>query len=83
MKYGYTNISVFKDNGYRGIGTDSPAFSIMDQQINAGKIGVVLVYDIDRIGQNMRSRRKWIKDIKKMGIEFIPVRELLKNQATL
>jgi len=53
IQNGYEDFTLYVDNGYNGNNLDRPAFSQMDADITAGKIGTVIVHNICRIGRNL------------------------------
>ena len=48
----FPNPSFFVDDGYSGTSYDRPAFQKMLDEIEAGKVGVVLTKDLSRLGRN-------------------------------
>ena len=49
---GFTNCVHYTDDGYSGVNFDRPGWNRMIDDMEAGKIGVVLVKDMSRIGRN-------------------------------
>lgn len=49
---GYTNISVFCDDGISGVTMDRPDFNRMLEQLQLGKAAAVFVKDLSRLGRN-------------------------------
>jgi len=70
---GYENISVYSDNGYSGTNFIRPAFMRMENDIAAGKIGLVISKNISRIGRDYIGVATWFDRIEQDGISFISV----------
>lgn len=68
---GYDNIKYYQDNGYSGLNFERPAFLQMCEDIKAGNIQCLLVYDISRIGRNFRPVSKWLNEILLAGVTVI------------
>ena len=51
-KSGFTNIQHFTDDGYTGRNFNRPGFQAMLAEIEAGKVGTVIVKDMSRFGRN-------------------------------
>ena len=51
-KSGFTNIKHFTDDGYTGRNFNRPGFQAMLAEIEAGKVGTVIVKDMSRFGRN-------------------------------
>ena len=49
---GYTNIEHFTDDGYSGGSFNRPAFNSLLTEIEAGRVGTVIVKDMFRFGRN-------------------------------
>ena len=70
LKQGYTNLSLYIDNGASGAVLDRPAFSQMNDDIAVGLIDVVLTLSFDRIGRDYITAKRWVDGINSMGIGF-------------
>ena len=51
-KHGFKHLQFFVDDGYSGTSFDRPSFREMEQLIESGKVGTVLVKDMSRLGRN-------------------------------
>lgn len=51
-KNGFTSLCHFTDDGYTGTNFNRPGFQEMLKEIEAGKIGTVIVKDMSRFGRN-------------------------------
>ena len=76
---GYSNISVYKDNGENGINFNRPALSILEAEIDAGRIGMVIVHNISRIGRDIFKMQDWIVNLRRKGVSFISVTDGLND----
>lgn len=48
----FKNLQVFVDDGWSGTNFDRPSFRRMEQMIEAGEVGTVIVKDMSRLGRN-------------------------------
>ena len=51
-KNGFTNVQHFTDDGYTGRNFNRPGFQAMLAEIEAGRVGTVIVKDMSRFGRN-------------------------------
>lgn len=51
-KQHFKNLRFFVDDGYSGTSFDRPSFREMEQLIESGEVGTVIVKDISRLGRN-------------------------------
>lgn len=51
-KHGFKHLQFFVDDGYSGTNFDRPSFREMEQLIESGKAGTVIVKDMSRLGRN-------------------------------
>ena len=65
---GYLNPIVYADNGVSGLTFDRPAFSAMNADIAAGKIGAVVVLSSSRIGRNSVGTLAWMDKARRKGV---------------
>ncbi len=71
---GFTNCVHYTDDGYSGANFDRPGWNRMMNDMEAGKIGVVLVKDMSRIGRNYLSTGFYTEEVfRKFGVRFIAV----------
>ena len=49
---GFRNIRHYTDDGYSGTNFDRPGFNRLIQDVDAGRIGTVIVKDLSRFGRN-------------------------------
>lgn len=52
LKNHFKNIRYFVDDGYSGTNFDRPSFREMEQFIENGEVGIVIVKDMSRLGRN-------------------------------
>ena len=52
MQHGFGNIQHFSDDGYSGTSLNRPAFNSLLTEIEAGRVGTVIVKDMSRFGRN-------------------------------
>lgn len=51
-KRSFKHLQFFVDDGYSGTSFDRPSFREMEQLIESGKVGTVIVKDMSRLGRN-------------------------------
>ncbi len=69
------NFTVYEDEGYSGKNTQRPAFKRMNTDILTKKIDVVVCYKIDRISRDVSDFNILIKQLEKLGVDFICIKE--------
>ena len=52
VQHGFGNIQHFSDDGYSGTSLNRPAFNSLLTEIEAGRVGTVIVKDMSRFGRN-------------------------------
>ena len=73
---GYTNTQFFVDDGVSGTTFERPDFIRMEEMIERGEIGTVIVKDLSRFGRNYLEAGQYL-EIKypTMGVRFIAIQE--------
>jgi DNA invertase Pin-like site-specific DNA recombinase len=66
---------LYADNRASGITFDRLALNAMQQDIEAGRIGEIVVYDLSRIGRNVTSGIGSIKWARSCGAEVVSIRD--------
>ena len=87
-EHGYTDLTLYVDNGVSGIGFDRPALNRLEQDISEGLIQAVMVTELSRVSRNALEIPGWIDRLRCRGISFIVVKdgitgESFDNQAEL
>lgn len=73
-KNGFINIKHFTDDGYTGRNFNRPGFQALLAQIEAGKVGTVIVKDMSRFGRNYLQVGFYTEIMfPKKGVRFIAV----------
>lgn len=80
--HGCDSLDYYMDNGYSGLNYDRPAFSRLEADIQAGRVGAVIVRNVDRIGRNTFETAHWIEQLRKKGIPFIAT-DMTFNESSL
>ena len=71
---GFTNIVHYTDDGYSGGNFDRPDWKRMVADIQAGKIGAVIVKDMSRVGRDYLQTGFYTEVLfKQQGVRFIAV----------
>lgn len=73
---GYTNTMFFVDDGVSGTTFERPDFIRMEEMIERGEIGTVIVKDLSRFGRNYLEAGQYL-EIKypTLGVRFIAIQE--------
>lgn len=70
-----SNYVVYTDKGYSGKNVERPAFQDLMKDIEAGKIGRVIVYRLDRISRSVLDFANVIDVFQKHKVEFVSTME--------
>jgi DNA invertase Pin-like site-specific DNA recombinase len=70
QEQGYTNVSLYIDNGQSGLNPDRPGFSRLRTDIENGLVGMVLVRDMTRLSRNYLSLSGFMNILKLRGVGF-------------
>ena len=70
-----SNYAVYTDKGYSGKNVERPAFQDLMKDIEAGKIGRVIVYRLDRISRSVLDFANVIDVFQKHKVEFVSTME--------
>ncbi|MDO4810678.1 MAG: recombinase family protein [Eubacteriales bacterium] len=75
-RHGFTNTEFFVDDGVSGTTFDRPDFIRMEEMIERGEIGTVIVKDLSRFGRNYLEAGQYL-EIKypTLGVRFIAIQE--------
>jgi DNA invertase Pin-like site-specific DNA recombinase len=68
---GYTETAAYLDNGFSGLDTRRPAFTALNADIAAGKVGVVLAKDHSRIYRDLTDICQWWERMDKLGVTVL------------
>ena len=75
-KSGFNNIKHFTDDGYSGTNFQRPGFQAMLADIEAGKVGTVIVKDMSRLGRNYLQVGMYTEMIfPQKGVRFIAIND--------
>ena len=73
---GFTNLQWYTDDGYSGANFQSPGFQAMLADIEAGKVGTVIVKDMSRLGRNYLQVGMYTDMIfPQRGVRFIAIND--------
>lgn len=75
-EHGYTNIKVFKDDGYTGTNFDRPGFQKMFSLVKSGQVERIIVKDLSRLGRNYIETGRYIDvEFPRYNVQFIAINE--------
>lgn len=66
---------VYEDEGFSGGNTDRPRFRQMMSDAREKKISAVVCYRLDRVSRNISDFSVLIRELERLGISFISIRE--------
>ena len=73
---GFTNLQWYTDDGYSGANFQRPGFQAMLADIEAGKVGTVIVKDMSRLGRNYLQVGMYTEMIfPQKGVRFIAIND--------
>ena len=74
--HGITNYKIFKDDGFSGTNFNRPGFKEMLAEIEAGRVGTVIVKDMSRFGRNYLEVGLYTEiRFPELGVRFIAVND--------
>lgn len=80
-KNGYSNLRFYTDDGYSGVSFDRPGFQEMLADIEAGKVGTVIVKDMSRLGRNYLQVGFYTEMLfPQKGVRFIAINDNVDSQ---
>lgn len=79
-QHGFTSLQWYTDDGYSGANFDRPGFQEMLSDIEAGKIGTVIVKDMSRLGRNYLQVGMYTEMVfPQNGVRFIAVNDTVDS----
>jgi len=72
---GYTNLIHLTDDGWSGTRWDRPGIVKLIEEVEAGKVGVVLVKDMSRLGRDHLRVGLLMEQFRERGVRFIAVND--------
>lgn len=78
-----TQVRVYADRGCSGKNTDRPALIEMLHAIEAGEIGAVLVYKLDRISRNLADFTQLLRVFERYRVQFSSHTERFETQSPM
>lgn len=70
LRQGYSNVIEYIDDGYSGEFSDRPAFSNLRDDIAAGRLEIVAVYDPDRLARKLAVQLLFAEEVEKAGVQL-------------
>lgn len=70
-KRGYSNPVSYLDNACGGLTFNRQAFSGLTADIRAGKVAVVIMRDLSRVGRDYLSVSRWIDWVRTQGVDIV------------
>ena len=80
---GFTNLCWYTDDGYSGANFQRPGFQAMLADIEAGKVGTVIVKDMSRLGRNYLQVGMYTEMLfPQKGVRFIAINDGVGDDAS-
>src|SRR5689334_11012710 len=73
----------YDDGGFSGATLDRPALQRLIQDVKAGRIGIVIVYKIDRLSRSLRDFVKLIELFEVHGVTFVSVTQSFNTTTSM
>jgi DNA invertase Pin-like site-specific DNA recombinase len=67
----YENCAEYLDNGESGLTLNRPAFSQLSNDLRTGKIDVVFINCISRIGRDYTATHEWLDEMRALGVRVV------------
>ena len=74
-KLGYTNINIYKDEGFSGGNINRPEFKQLLEDAKNKEFNCLICYKLDRISRNISDFSKLIDNLNNLNISFISIKE--------
>lgn len=75
--------TTYNDGGYSGGTMNRPALQLLMQDIEAGKIDVVVVYKVDRLSRSLHDFAKMVEVFDKRGVSFVSVTQQFNTTSSM
>ena len=72
---GFTNLRWYTDDGYSGANFQRPGFQAMLADIEAGKVGTVIVKDMSRLGRDYLKVGQVMEVLRQRGVRLIAIND--------
>ena len=72
---GFTNLRWYTDDGYSGANFQRPGFQAMLADIEAGKVGTVIVKDMSRLGRDYLKVGQVMEILRQRGVRLIAIND--------
>lgn len=73
----------YDDGGYSGGTMNRPALQLLMQDIEAGKIDVVVVYKVDRLSRSLHDFAKMVEVFDRHGVSFVSVTQQFNTTSSM
>jgi DNA invertase Pin-like site-specific DNA recombinase len=73
----------YDDGGYSGGNMDRPALKQLMDDIQAGKVSVVVVYKVDRLTRSLADFAKLVEQFDKHGVSFVSVTQQFNTTTSM
>ena len=71
QNYSCTDIVCYSDNGCSGMDFDRPALNRLNRDIEDGKVDMVIVQSLSRIGRDSGRTLKWVEALPEKGVSLV------------
>lgn len=71
INHGFANIMHLTDDGWSGTRWDRPGFVKMMEQVDSGKVGIILTKDMSRLGRDHLRVGLFLEQLREQGVRLI------------
>ena len=75
--------TAYDDGGYSGGTMNRPALQLLMQDIEVGKIDVIVVYKVDRLSRSLHDFAKMVEVFDKRGVSFVSVTQQFNTTSSM
>lgn len=73
----------FDDGGFSGGNTDRPALRRLLAEVDAGRIGIIVVYKIDRLTRSLADFVRLVERLEAKGCSFVSVTQAFNTSTSM
>jgi DNA invertase Pin-like site-specific DNA recombinase len=75
IQRGWQVVDEYVDEGISGTATERPALDRMLDDARRGKLGIVVVWRLDRLGRSLKHLLKILAELQHLGVGFVSLRD--------
>ena len=85
LRYGDSmeSFTAYQDEGFSGANTDRPGLKRLMADVDAGKVDVIIVYQLDRISRNVKDFADIWDRLEKKKVAFVSIKENIDTETPM